>query len=170
MSWPGWSQTGVANPGSKPGGPCRQSNRPMEPPPSVTSAAGLTRFVWSLAAGAECAREDSNLHDPQGSPAPRAGAYPVPPRTRAATRGRTGPSAVRKRSRKPCAAAKLGYQASNLENSRVRAGRVCLFPHIPLSAEGAIRTHRPRGLGSRGLPVAVTSAYAAGDSNPELTD
>jgi hypothetical protein len=79
-------------------------------------------------------------------------------------------SAVRKRSRKPCAAAKLGYQASNLESSRFRAGWVCLFPHIPLNAEGAIRTRKPRGLSSRGLPVAITCAYAAGDSNPELTD
>jgi hypothetical protein len=33
------------------------------------------------------------------------------------------------------------------------------------SAEGAIRTHRPRGLSSRGLPVAVTPAYAASGSN-----
>ena len=39
-----------------------------------------------------------------------------------------------------------------------------------LSAEGAIRTRRPRGLSSRGLPIAVTSAYAAGDSNPDPTD
>ena len=42
-------------------------------------------------------------------------------RKRAATRGRTGPSAVRRRSRKPCAAAKLGYQASNLEGQTTSA-------------------------------------------------
>ena len=35
------------------------------------------------------------------------------------------------------------------------------------SAEGASRTHRPRGLSSRGLPIAVTPAWcAARDLNP----
>jgi hypothetical protein len=52
--------------------------------------------------------------------------------------------------------------------SRVRAGRVCQFPHIPSSAEGASRTHKPRGLNPRGLPVAVTPAWcAARDLNPD---
>ena|SRR6201996_6027135 len=44
------------------------------------------------------------------------------------------------------------------------------FERKGIECGGAIRTHRPRGLGSRGVSVAVTSAYAAGDSNPELTD
>lgn len=53
-------------------------------------------------------------------------------RKRAATRGRTGPSAVRRRSRKPCAAAELGYQASNLEKLPVQGRAGLPVPPYPI--------------------------------------
>jgi hypothetical protein len=47
---------------------------------------------------------------------------------RAATRGRTGSPAVRKRSRKPCAAAKLAILASNQEAPGSEPGGSAEFP------------------------------------------
>jgi hypothetical protein len=65
-----------------------------------------------------CARPDLNRDAPRGAPAPQAGESAVSPRAhRAATRGRTGPSAVRRRSRRPCAAAWLPSLDSNQEPS-----------------------------------------------------
>jgi hypothetical protein len=68
---------------------------------------------------AGCARPDLNRDSPRGPPAPRAGAstHFRHERMTAATRGRTGPPAVRERGRKPCAAAWLGNQGSNLDSS-----------------------------------------------------
>jgi hypothetical protein len=71
---------------------------------------------------------------------------------RAATRGRTGPSAVRRRSRKPCAAAKLAILASNQETPGSEPGGSAEFPQWPSGTGEASRTRKPRGLSSRGLP------------------
>lgn len=93
----------------------------------------------------------------------------------AATRGRTGPSAVRRRSRKPCAAARIPGQDSdhqrprssgshrnswgtrirtwmNVTVSRFRAGRVTSYtiPHH--------------------CPAAVCGRYAGRDSNPRTAE
>jgi hypothetical protein len=63
------------------------------------------------------------------------------------------------------AAAVRGGVASGAGLEPARAGFRALLgtpaPHPEPSAEGAIRTHRPRGLSSRGLPVAFTPAWCA---------
>ena len=56
--------------------------------------------------------------------------------------------------------------------SNLRCGaqnpEACRLADPALRAEGAIRTRKPRGLSSRGIPVPVTPAScAARDSNPE---
>jgi hypothetical protein len=102
-SWPDWSRTSVASPRSRRGGPCRQSSRPSEPPPGPEP--GTFRIQGGCATDcakeAGCARPDLNRDSPRGPPAPRAGAstYFRHERMRAATRGRTGPPAVRERGR-----------------------------------------------------------------------
>lgn len=86
-----------------------------------------------MCGGIGCARPDLNRDAPRGALAPRASAstYFRHERRRAATRGRTGPSAVRRRSRKPCAAARLGYQASNLEKLPVQSRAGLPVPPYP---------------------------------------
>src|SRR5450759_82398 len=72
----------------------------------------------------------------------------------AATRCRPGPPALRGRGHKPCATAQqLGNQDSNLDRQLQRLP-CCQLHHSPSSTGGGIRTRTPRGLSSRGLPVA----------------
>ena len=66
VSWSGRTRTFVASPGSKPGGPCQQSNRPMRAAyPSRTGRLPFTRgpLYQHELRRRECAREDLNLHD-----------------------------------------------------------------------------------------------------------
>jgi hypothetical protein len=75
--------------------------------------------------------------------------------------------AIRRTKAKP-QAVRGGEAAPHGFEPRFAASEAAVLPldeRAP-SAEGAIRTHRPRGLSSRGLPVAVTPACAAGGSNP----
>jgi hypothetical protein len=64
----------------------------------------------------------------------------------------------------PCAAASLPLVDLN-HDFRNQNPASCQLDEKALGAEGAIRTRRPRGLSSRGLPIAVTSACAAPGSN-----
>ena len=117
------------------------------------SAAVLTRNVRSLDPGARCARRCARRDSDPQPPGPRPGAstywatstwsrHPVPTRVTRCTRA--GPQ--------PCAAAKLAILASNQETPGSGPGGSAKFPQWPSGAEGAIRTHKPRGLSSRGLP------------------
>ena len=76
----------------------------------------------------------------------------------AATRCRTGPPALRGQGRKPCAASKVHRSGSwgrtNVDGFR---GRRPAIRRSRISAEGAIRTHMPRGLSSRGLAGSLHS-------------
>ena len=85
-------------------------------------------------------------------------------RKRAATRGRTGPSAVRGRSRKPCAAAELPPVDSN-HDQRSQSAPSCRLDERASSTRGGTRTRTRRSLRPSALPVSVTRAYAARDSN-----
>lgn len=69
----------------------------------------------------------------------------------------------------PCAAASLPLLDLN-QDFRSQGPASCQLDEKALRAEGAIRTRMPRGLSSRGLPVAITSACAARESNPDLAD
>jgi hypothetical protein len=83
----------------------------------------------------------------------------VPTRVTRATRA--GPQ--------PCAAAWLGYQASNLENSRTRAGRVCQFPHIPSVRAAGVepaRAHAHQVLSLARLPVTPRPRAPPGNRTP----
>lgn len=69
---------------------------------------------------------------------------------------------------RPCSSAHaLSLRGSrDISSATKRTGARCpAVRRKGTSAEGAIRTHKPRGLSSRGLPVAVTPAYAASGSN-----
>jgi hypothetical protein len=75
--------------------------------------------------------------------------------------------AIRRTKAKP-QAVRGGEAAPHGFEPRFTASEAAVLPldeRAP-SAEGAIRAHRPRGLSSRGLPVAVTPACAARGSNP----
>ena len=105
--------------------------------------------------GITYARRDSNPHllGPQPSPSAICGTsaqsrHPVPTRITRCTRARP----------QPCAAAKLAILASNQETPGPEPGGSANSPNGHQGAEGAIRTHMPRGLSSRGMPVPFTPA------------
>ena len=92
---------------------------PRQVPPLVQPALQGDRPV--VGPGGECPRRDSNAHCRRSQ---RRASCRWATRARAATRGRTGPSAVRRRSRKPCAAAKLPLMDSN-HDSRLQRPLSC---------------------------------------------
>ncbi len=115
-----------------PAAPADRATGHREPLPSA-DLGGLPLHKGLADAGPKgiaCARPDLNRDAPRGAPAPRASAstWFRHERGRAATRGRTGPSAVRRRSRKPCAAAELAILASNQETPRPERGGSAEFP------------------------------------------
>jgi hypothetical protein len=85
--------------------------------------------------------------------------HPVPTRISRLTGARS----------QPCVTASLPGLESNQRALGSEPRRDASNPP-GISAEGAIRTHRPRGLSSRGRPVPVTPAWCATwDLNPELS-
>lgn len=94
---------------------CRFPYRPSEPPPGATPGWPVLqgppdRWIRGpRTLGGTRTRNPTALNRVRLPFAARA-------HWRAATRGRTGPPAVRRRSRKPCAAARLGNQGSNLDS------------------------------------------------------
>ena len=105
-------------PGSKPG---RDASNPPRNGASCRCRPGFLPLTRRLrcryAKEAWCARRESDPHGPRGPHGPQPCASTVPPRALgAAVRGRAGPFALRGRSRKPCAAASLPGQGSNLRS------------------------------------------------------
>jgi hypothetical protein len=146
----------AGRPGFEPGS-SRSKGRaglPIPPPPIKSPHPVLPRASRSykerldVGPRGACPRRDSNAHC--RSPRDRDSYRLVYEDKRAATRGRTGSPAVRKRGRKPCAAAWLPGLESNQRAPVSETGRDASNPPGN-GAEGAIRTHRPRGLSSRGL-------------------
>jgi hypothetical protein len=125
----------------------------------------------SLELEAECARPDLNRDAPRGALAPRASASAIPPRAhesrhpgsnRAVRCTKAEPQAVRGGK-----AGIPGFEPGELPGQS-RAGLP--IPPYPIECGRRDSNAQTARLSWRGLPVAVTSAYAAGDSNPELTD
>lgn len=149
----------------KAGRVCRFPTAHQSPHPVPPGLAVRTRNARSLDPGAACPRRDSNAHcpPPQGGASCRWATrtwsrHPVPTRVTRLTRA--GPQ--------PCAAAKMAILASNQETPGSEPGGSAIFPQWPSGAEGAIRTRRPRGLSSRGIPVPFTPASCATwDLNPD---
>jgi hypothetical protein len=109
--------------------PASRATGQCEPPAGLEPAAcrlqgGRSSLVSYR--GIAYARRDSNpqQHGPQPCPSTRLRHE----RIRAATRCRTGPFAVRRRSRKPCAAARLAILASNQETPDPESGGSAKFP------------------------------------------
>jgi hypothetical protein len=134
-------------------------------PQGRTGQAALTRGTRTPVRRASCPRRDSNAHcrSPRDRDSCRWSTRTWSRHlvsNRASCLTGAGPQAVR--------GGKAGHPGFEPGNSGSRARRICQFSQWPSSAEGAIRTHMPRGLSSRGLPVAVTPAWcAARDSNPD---
>jgi hypothetical protein len=96
---------------------------------------------------------------------------PVLPRARGAPDpNRTGDLSLTRRPLLPTELQRLGYQGWNRTSVLLIQSQGGMPATLLVSsAEGASRTHRPRVLSSRGLPVAVTPALcAARDLNPDL--
>jgi hypothetical protein len=95
---------------------------------------------------------------------------PVLPRARGAPDpNRTGDLSLTRRPLLPTELQRLGYQGWNRTSVLLIQSQGGMPATLLVSsAEGASRTHRPRVLSSRGLPVAVTPALcAARDLNPD---
>jgi hypothetical protein len=86
--------------------------------------------------GVRYVRPDSNRHGPRGPPAPQAGVYPVPPRTRAAARGSN--RAVRRTKTVPQAVrgGVAGHPGLEPGSSASRARRVCRIPLMAIEYGG----------------------------------
>ena len=128
-------------------------------PPPVQEAAGRRSegHTW-------CARQDLNLRCPR----PQRGLDAAGVRAHGAViRCRPGSPALRRPGHGLCDGSGLPGKVSNLHCGG-QGPEACRLADPALRAEGAIRTRRPRGLSSRGIPVPVTPASCATrDLNPE---
>lgn len=163
LCWPGWTRTSVASPGSKPGGPCRQSNRPSRALPRCRAGrpplqgAGGRRSGGHRALGGIRTRSIWHL-----------GPVSLPVGVRAhgaATRCRPGSPALRGQGRSR--ARRHGFRGwTRTSEGRIQSPAWDADAHPEPCARGGIRTHIRGLLRPAALPVGCTRAsYAASGSN-----
>jgi hypothetical protein len=140
--------------------PCQQSTGQCEPP------AGFEPATFSVQASCACPvapRRRGRLAMRRGNDGLRRLT------SRASARIRTAGLSLTRRALLPTELQRRGYQGWNRTSVLLIQSQGGMPATLLVSrAEGASRTHRPRVLSSRGLPIAVTPAWcAARDLNPD---
>jgi hypothetical protein len=147
--------------------PCRQSNRPEPFPSADLGGLPVQGAGGRRSKGHRCARPDLN-RDRLAALAPRASVSArfhherePPPGVEPGRPPYEGGAASRARRHE------LPLMDSN-HDQRIQSAPSCLLNERASSTRGGTRTRRRQLLRQSALPVSVTRAYAAGESNPAL--